>query len=200
MLAGFNTALQLFLPSWVRARGLSVYQMVFFGAQAVGAVVWGGLASVAGLPITFVVAAITIVAGAATYRLWPLHDIEGLDRTSVVYWQEPHLEITPDADDGPVVVLSTYTIAPEMVTEFFHLMKRVESSRLRTGATDWGIFRNTSHAYQYVEMFVVPSWDEHMRQHTDRPTGLDRTFDEEASALSRPPPHTAHFIKTSGSR
>jgi len=32
MLATVNTVLQLFLPRWVRTRGLSVYQMVLFGA------------------------------------------------------------------------------------------------------------------------------------------------------------------------
>ena len=37
-LSNVNAALQLFLPRWVRARGLSVYQMVLFGAQAAGAV------------------------------------------------------------------------------------------------------------------------------------------------------------------
>jgi len=31
MLATVNTVLQLFLPRWVRTRGLSVYQMVLFG-------------------------------------------------------------------------------------------------------------------------------------------------------------------------
>ena len=35
-LSNVNAALQLFLPRWVRARGLSVYQMVLFGAQAAG--------------------------------------------------------------------------------------------------------------------------------------------------------------------
>ena len=36
-------ALQLFLPRWVRGHGLSVYQMVLFGAQAAGAAIWGDL-------------------------------------------------------------------------------------------------------------------------------------------------------------
>lgn len=35
-LSNVNAALQLFLPGWVRARGLAVYQMVLFGAQAAG--------------------------------------------------------------------------------------------------------------------------------------------------------------------
>ena len=57
MLATLNTLLQLFLPRWVRARGLSVYQMVLFGAQGLGAVAWGAVADSFGLTLTFLVAA-----------------------------------------------------------------------------------------------------------------------------------------------
>jgi len=41
VLAGMNAALQLFLPGWVRARGLSIYQIVLFGVQAFAALLWG---------------------------------------------------------------------------------------------------------------------------------------------------------------
>jgi MFS family permease len=34
VLSNVNAAMQLFLPNWVRARGLAIYQMVFAGAQA----------------------------------------------------------------------------------------------------------------------------------------------------------------------
>src|SRR6185436_6123035 len=41
--------LQLFLPAWVRARGLAASQMVLFGSQAAGALVWGVIAQYLGL-------------------------------------------------------------------------------------------------------------------------------------------------------
>ena len=41
VLSTMNASLQLFLPEWVRARGLSVYLTVLFGSQAVGAVALG---------------------------------------------------------------------------------------------------------------------------------------------------------------
>ena len=43
-LSTLNASMQLSLPSWVRARGLSVYQLIFMGGQAIGSVVWGVLA------------------------------------------------------------------------------------------------------------------------------------------------------------
>jgi MFS family permease len=69
-LSNVNAALQIFLPRWVRARGLSVYQMVLFGAQAAGAVIWGLVAGAAGLVPAFLTSAAVMAAGAATLRFW----------------------------------------------------------------------------------------------------------------------------------
>jgi hypothetical protein len=74
-LSNVNAALQLFLPRWVRARGLSVYQMVLFGVQAAGAVIWGVLAGTTGLVPAFLISAAIMAAGAATLRFWPFHQI-----------------------------------------------------------------------------------------------------------------------------
>ncbi len=48
VLSNVNAALQLFLPAWVRGRSLAAYQMVLFGSQAVGALLWGVLGVVRG--------------------------------------------------------------------------------------------------------------------------------------------------------
>jgi MFS family permease len=194
VLSSMNAAMQLFLPAWVRARGLSVYQMVLFGAQAGGAVLWGVIAGPAGLEVTFLFAAVVMLAGIATIRLWPLRDTSGIDRSLAVYWPEPHLVLDPDPQDGPVLVTSTYTIAPEHEQPFLHAMSWVRRSRLRTGATMWGLYRDGETAHRFVEFFVVTSWEEHLRQHSDRLTGADRQFEEQADALSDPPPQTAHLL------
>jgi MFS family permease len=49
VLSNLNAEVQLFLPRWVRARGLGTYQMIFFGGQAIGALAWGLLADRIGL-------------------------------------------------------------------------------------------------------------------------------------------------------
>ena len=72
VLSSINAALQLFLPAWVRGRALSIYYIVFYGAQAGGAVLWGSLAGPLGLEATFLLAAGVLAAGSATIRLWPL--------------------------------------------------------------------------------------------------------------------------------
>jgi predicted MFS family arabinose efflux permease len=68
MLATVNTVLQLFLPRWVRARGLSVYQMVLFGTQGFGALAWGALADAFGLTVAFLAAAGLMILGAVSVR------------------------------------------------------------------------------------------------------------------------------------
>jgi MFS family permease len=194
VLSSMNAAMQVFLPGWVRARGLSTYQMVLYGSQAGGAIIWGVIAGAVGLVTTFLLAAAVMAAGVATIRLWPLFDTSGLDRSLAVYWPEPHLLVESDPKDGPVLVTSTYTIAPENEQAFFQAMSLVRRSRLRTGAVEWGLYRDGETAHRFVELFIVPSWEEHLRQHTDRLTGADRHYEELADALSDPPPQTAHLL------
>jgi len=194
VLSTINAELQLFLPAWVRARGLSVYQMVLFGAQGFGALLWGFIAAPAGIAPTFLIAAVAMLAGVATIRVWPLLDTAGMDRSSVEYWPEPSLVLQADPEDGPVVVKTVYTVAPEKEELFLKAMARVRLSRLRTGATQWGLFRDGETPHQFVELFVVSSWDEHLRQHSDRQTGADQEYENEAQALSDPPEETSHLI------
>lgn len=194
LLSDINAALQLFLPAWVRARGLSVYQMVLFGAQAFGAVLWGAIADPFGVVPAFLIAAGSLLVGLATIKWWPLIDTSGMDRRTVVYWPEPELVLDAKPESGPVVVEVVYTIATEKEEAFLEAMTRLRLSRLRTGATEWGLYRDGESAHKFVELFVVPSWDEHLRQHRDRLTGTDRTFEEQATALSDPPPETSHLI------
>ena len=136
MLATLNTSLQLFLPAWVRARGLSIYQMVLFGAQGLGALIWGVVADEWGLTAAFIASATVLAVGTASLRLWPLFDTTGMDR-SVVVRPDPEFEST-GYDAGPVIVWTTYSIPTEREDEFRHAMIRVRESRHRTGATQWG--------------------------------------------------------------
>lgn len=194
VLSSMNTEMQLFLPAWVRARGLSIYLMVFFGSQAFGSVLWGFIADPFGLVPTFLASAALMVAGAATVRVWPLINTKGMDRRTAPPWPEPQLVVTPDQAEGPVVVQITYVVAEEKERQFLEAMVRVRESRLRTGADRWGIFRDGERAHVFVEIFIVSSWEEHMRQHTNRQTGTDAEFVQAVEVLSDPPPQTTHLI------
>ena len=75
-------------------------------------------------------------------------------------------------------------------------MIRVRESRYRTGATEWGLYRNGEQPGDFEEIFVVASWDEHLRQHRERLTPADRDFEDAAKALSTTPPRTQHLLST----
>jgi MFS family permease len=192
-LSNVNAAMQLFLPRWVRARGLAVYQMVLFGGQAGGAVIWGVVTGAAGLVPTFLIAAAVMAAGAATIWFWPFYKIENMDR-SLVRWPDPQLLVSADGGDRPVLVQTTYTISPEREQPFLRAMVELRRSRLRTGATEWGLYQDGRNPRLFIELFSVPSWEEHLRQHDERQTGTDLQYHDEAAALSDPPPRTDHYL------
>ncbi len=93
-----------------------------------------------------------------------------------------------------MLVTTTYTIAPQNEQPFLQAMSRVRRSRLRTGAVEWRLYRDGETAQRFVECFVVPSWEEHLWQDRERQTGADRQHEEQAAALSDPPPQTAHLL------
>jgi hypothetical protein len=194
VMASLNAIMQLFLPGWVRARGLSTYQIVFVGGQGVAALVWGLLAERFGLVAVFLAAAGLMLAGAASLRWWPLHDTEGLDRSPAMYWPEPHLDFEPEPDDGPVLVTATYRVAEDQEPRFLEAMEQVRRSRQRTGASRWDLYRDGADRRQFVETFVVPSWAEHLRQHGERLTGTDQALEERAIALADGPPEVQHLF------
>jgi hypothetical protein len=59
--ANNNVATQHHLPSWVRARGMAVHQLVFFGSLAVGQTAWGVVASQVGTAWALACAAFLLV-------------------------------------------------------------------------------------------------------------------------------------------
>jgi MFS family permease len=194
VLSNLNAEVQLFLPRWVRARGLATYQTVFFGGQAIGSLVWGLVADRVGLVPAVLVAAGATALGAATIPLAPLMPTRHLNRDPARPWPDPSLKVDPEPDAGPVVVEITYTVAPEDEAAFLAEMPGLRRSRLRTGAVQWGVFRTGEAPDQLVEVYVVPSWDEHLRQHSGRMTGADEELDRRVRALSRVEPTAVHRL------
>jgi MFS family permease len=80
LLATANTlgvAAQMALPNWVRARGMSIYQMSIMGSTAIGAAIWGKVASLGSVQISMAVAAVSgLTALLIVQRLNPDRDIE----------------------------------------------------------------------------------------------------------------------------
>jgi hypothetical protein len=193
-LSSVNAAIQLFLPGWVKARGLAMYQIVFAGGQAGGALAWGVLGSVVGLVPTLVMAGVAMLGGAATIARWPLRDVRGMNRDPAVYWPEPVIVVDAEPLDGPILVSVDYTVPAERVADFVVAMQAVRRSRLRTGASRWGLYRQGETDGVFTEVYLVPTWDEHLRQHYGRLTGSDQAAEAAARALVDGPPQVTHLL------
>jgi MFS family permease len=194
VLSTLNAELQVFLPVWVRARGLAVYMITFTGSMAVGSLIWGVVAQGLGLRITFFIAAGVMVAGVVAGLFWRVPEIGHLDREPAIYWPEPRLAIDPEPESGPVLVTVEYTVAADRQAAFLEVMDHLRQSRRRTGATRWGLYRDGDHTNRFLELFTVPSWEEHLRQHEGRLTGTDQEIEETALAFSDPPARAEHLL------
>ena len=111
-----------------------MFNVVFAGAQAVGALLWGLLAQGLGLLPTFVAAAVLMAAGATTVVVWPLPDVADWDRDPAVYWAEPTLAYEPDPREGPILVTVRYVVPEEDQAEFLEAMEPVRMTHLLRAA------------------------------------------------------------------
>jgi MFS family permease len=185
LLSGFNTAAQTVLPSWVRARGMSLYVLVFFGGTTTGSVVWGAVAGRAGLPAALAVAGTLAVLGAAARGRFEIKETGGLDLSPTRHWPAPVLAGRVEHERGPVLVTVEYEVDPARREAFEAAMADVGRRRRRSGAYYWDLFSDSSEPDRYVEIFLVESWAEHLRQHA-RVTALDRAAEARAQENLKP--------------
>jgi MFS family permease len=182
--SSMNASAQTVLPDWVRSRGMSIYLLAFQGAQAIGAVIWGVVASIWGTPVALTVVAAGLALGFPIARRWPL-STTAIDVRPSDAWPEPELVIEPDHGHGPVLVTVDYRVPQENADAFRKAMERVGRSRQRTGAERWGLYQDAADPERFFEAYVVPTWEEHMRQHQERTTRSDQTYVEEARRLTK---------------
>jgi hypothetical protein len=71
----------------------------------------------------------------------------------------------------------------------------LRAARLRDGAFRWDLFQDASDPTRMVEIFLVESWVEHLRQH-ERVTEADRIIQEHLLAFLQPsvPPIVTHLV------
>ena len=186
--------LQLFLPGWVRARGLAIYLVVFLGAQSFAAPLWGLLTQHAGLRTALLLAAGLVAVSVGLGAVLRVPDNDQLDRTTVTYWDAPRLVDEPDPGAGPVVVSIRYAVEPPQQPGFLDAMQELRRSRLRSGASRWQLYRVGEDPREFLEQFEVPTWLEHQRQHEGRLTADDQAIEEAAFAHLAEKPRSQHLL------
>lgn len=105
-------------------------------------------------------------------------------------------EVGPDVKKGPVLITIEYAVIPERTTEFMDAMHEYGRIRRRDGAYQWAIFRDTEVADRYLEIFLVNSWAELLRQH-ERQTQADRELEGRIHSYLSGEPAVRYLIDTS---
>jgi MFS family permease len=195
LLSSFNVAVQTAVPSWVRARALSVYMLVFFGGLSAGSALWGALGERFGVTTALCLSAAGMVVGLAATRHLHLRSGEGLNLAPSRQMPAPIVAYELEPDRGPVLVTVEYCIRPQQAAEFVQAMRDVRRIRLRDGAFEWSLFADAADPDRFSEVFFVKSWLEHLRQH-ERATVADRDLVNQARRFHTgpEPPEVRHLI------
>ncbi|MEX5342866.1 MFS transporter [Pseudomonas sp. I2] len=165
VLSSFQVAAQTSVPAWVRARGLAVYILVFFGSMAAGGTLWGVVASHAGISLALVVAGGVLLLGLLANLRYRLPSTEADDVAPSLHWPAPILAQGMDQERGPVMVTLDYDIDPDHAAAFQAAMQEVRGMRKRNGAVSWGLVQDSENPRHWLEFFVDESWLEHLRHH-----------------------------------
>ena len=175
-----SVSAQLALPDWVRARGMSMYQMAIMGASALGAALWGQVATMTNVSTALLAAAAsgTLTMLLAQYWVRDLSIEEDLSPSRE--FKVPVADAPPGL--GRMVVTIEYLIDPARSLDFHQLMRVSRRSRLRQGALQWELLRDVNQPGRFIEQIVDASWTEHLRRF-DRVTASDVALRERKLAF-----------------
>ncbi len=182
VIATLNTQAQLSVSSWVRARALSVYLMIFLGSMALGSVIWGWLATQQSVKFSLLVAGFgIIISNVFTYWV-KLENTQMLDHTPAKDSPAPTGEALPEHEQGPVMINVEYRVKRENQEKFMAAIAETRRIRLREGAFFWSLFHDIENHQRFVECFMVESWLEHLRYH-ERVSISDRKTQSKVNAF-----------------
>jgi MFS family permease len=181
VLSTLNVSAQVVLPAWVKARGLSVYFVVFNGGLALGSPIWGLVAEEFGTPLALTISAGGLAAAAVLSLNWKLPVANAPDLTPSRHWPAPIIASEElEAGTGVTMVEIEYRVDPSRQAEFATALSETARIRRRDGAIFWQHFVDAADPRRNVEVFMTESWLQHLRQH-ERVT----TADEAAEARVR---------------
>lgn len=194
VLSTLHVSAQTAVPTWVRARALAVYLVMFSFGMTGGSILWGAIASRSSVALALAAAALGSLVALVLTRGFTLGRQDMIDDPSAA-WPAPATQSDIAPDRGPVLVTVEYRVAAENGTAFAAAMQELRRVRRRDGAMLWGLFHDASDEERYVETFLVESWAEHMRQH-HRATAGDQAINDRVRAFHRgdDAPRVSHLV------
>ncbi len=195
-----NALVQNLAPDWVRARVLSIFTLVYMGSFAMGSAIWGGVAQRHGIRFALICSGVGTVGSVILTVFAKLPDSTA-DLTPWNHWRMPVMvkEVGAEPLEGPVLVAIEYSVVSGQEAEFIEAIRKYSRIRRRDGAYRWGIYRDTEIANRFVEIFLVHSWAEHLRQH-ERQTAADRELEQQFFVYVAGEPKVRHLLYAESTR
>ena len=187
-----NALVQNLAPDWVRARVLAIFTLVYMGAFALGSAAWGGVAQHRSVRLALIYSGLGTV-GSAVLALFAKLPDSTADLSPWNHWRIPAIVKGDELLGGPVLVTIEYSVIAEQESNFMKAMRQYSRVRRRDGAYKWGIYRDIEMPNRFVEIFLVHSWAEHLRQH-ERQTKADCEVEQRVYSYVAGEPKVRHLL------
>ncbi|HEY4547054.1 MAG TPA: MFS transporter [Pedomonas sp.] len=182
IIALFNVGVQLSVPRWVVARALSLFSASLTGGIALGAWLWGEVASVYGVDSAFFLSATVVLLSPLLGLVLPIRATVHADVELAPLENVPEVELGISMRSGPVTIEIDYIVDPNRARDFYDVMRRMQGARQRRGAFNWSLARDIGNAALWTERYQCATWGDYLRQRS-RFTQADRALQQEASAF-----------------
>ncbi|HVZ46071.1 MAG TPA: MFS transporter [Ramlibacter sp.] len=189
-----SVSAQMALPDWVRARGMSIYQMALMGSTAAGAALWGQVATWSGIHMAITIAAGTSIVSMALAQRFVI-DPDTEEDLSPQRGEVKAPKMAPPHRPGRIQVNVEYRIDPARREDFIALMEESRRSRLQQGALAWQLLHDLHDPARFIEQITDESWTEHLRRF-DRVTAADVQLRERRLSfhVGEGPPQVTRFV------
>jgi MFS family permease len=181
-IALFNISVQLAAPRWVTARALSLFSSALTGGIALGAVIWGLVASLWSVDVAIVASGVALLLTPILGILLPLPQTSLADVELVELVNQPEVGMAVTMRSGPVVIEIDYNVDLAQAREFHGAMLKVQRTRLRNGGFNWSISRDIADPAIWTERYQCPTWGDYLRMR-DRFTQADIDLHEAARSF-----------------
>jgi len=184
VLASLGAGTQSAAPAWVRARAVAMNQIAVQASLALGSIAWGALASWAGTRVALLTSASALLLLLAVNRRVRVRLGKDHDVMPGAQLPDMGIAVEPEPDDGPVLIQVEYRVDPADRDAFLRLMRAMEPTRRRNGATSWRVFRDLGEEGRFVERYIISSWAEYVRLRARMTIG-DRQLQDDVGRLQR---------------
>jgi MFS family permease len=180
-----NLSVQFSAPRWVTARALSLHNSAITGGSAIGAWVWGRVATGHGVGPTLMVAGCALILSPLLGLILPIPPLSTTAVETLEARHEPEVALAITLKSGPVVLETDYEIDPDQARQFYEAMMQLQRARQRNGAFEWSLSRDIADPALWTERYLCPTWGDYLRLRT-RFTHSDGALQEAASRFQKP--------------